>query len=131
MVPGETDGDGHTLLSVSPTDTVDAYAEVGLAGAQEIGTDGAFANSRGDGAGSFRALAKSSGTSAATASFEQAYMITNDDPIAQGLSVLFDIENGIVFAECGFLSEGGDACTGTDFAQADYTASIILNGIEV
>lgn len=90
MVPGETDGDGHTLLSVSPTDTVDAYAEVGLAGAQEIGTDGAFANSRGDGAGSFRALAKSSGTSAATANFEQAYMITNDDPIAQGLSVLFD-----------------------------------------
>ena len=102
-----------------------------LAGAQEIGTDGAFANSRGNGAGSFGALAKSSGTSAATASFEQAYTITNDAPIAQGRSVLVDIENGIVFAECGFLSEGGDACTGTDFAQTDYTSRIILNGIEV
>ena len=102
-----------------------------LAGAQEIGTNGAFANSRGNGAGSFGALAKSSGTSAATASFEQAYTITNDAPLAQGRSVLADIENGIVFAECGFLSEGGDACTGTDFAKTDYTSRIILNGIEV
>ncbi|MEM7365820.1 MAG: hypothetical protein AAF525_17515 [Pseudomonadota bacterium] len=130
-IPSEADGDSDTMLSASPTDTVQAFAEVGLGGEQEIGGESAFANSRGNGAGSFGARANGSGTYSATATFEQAYTITNDDPFAQALSFLFDIENGSIFANCGFLSEGGDACTGTDFAQADYAASIILNGTEI
>ena len=130
-IPTEIDGETDTATSAGASDTVAAEAEVGFAGQQEeeVISNGAYARSRGNGAGTFGLAANGSDTYSATATFEQAYTITNDDPFAQALSFLFDIENGSISASCSFGL--GSGCSGTDFAQASYAATITLNGAEV
>ena len=122
--------------SDSDTSDTDVYVSSSTYSASSEGR----ATAAGDDSGWFYSTAGGYGNFTASSLVSQAYTVENNSNVEQFFDFSFEVMNGSISATCGGNAYGneselfafddgyGGACTGDDFASANYMAEIFLDG---